>query len=73
MQKVEYRLLRKGCNQALGKKSKRLTESQIRELKKEYSLEEIQKFHLFSEEFRTRMKKIRNLNQAQIGLNNISR
>ena len=49
-----------------GKETKKLVDKQIRELKKKYSMEEVQKFQAFSKEFSTRIKKIRNLNQSQI-------
>jgi len=65
--RVEYRLLHKKCNQLLGKELKILADDQIRQFKKKYSSEKIFKFNLFSKEFSTRIKKIRQLNQMQTG------
>jgi 16S rRNA C1402 N4-methylase RsmH len=50
----------------LGKNLKCLADNQIQKFKKEFSLKEIQKFYIFSKEFSTRIKKIKNLNQTQI-------
>lgn len=59
--KMEYRLL-------LGKELKIFADDQIRQFKKKYSSKKISKFNLFSKEFSTHIKKIRQLNQMQIGL-----
>ena len=64
--KVEYRLLHKECNQLLGKELKIFADDQIRQFKKKYSSKKISKFNLFSKEFSTHIKKIRQLNQMQI-------
>jgi len=63
--KVEYRLLHKECNQLLGKELKTFADDQTRHFKKEYSPKKISQFNLFSKEFSTHIKKIRQLNQMQ--------
>ena len=58
--------LHKECNQLLGKELKTFADDQICQLKKEYSSKKISQFNLFSKEFSTHIKKIRQLTQMRI-------
>ena len=51
---------------SLGKELKIFADDQIRQFKKKYSPNKISKLNLFSKEFSTHIKKIRQLNQMQI-------